>query len=75
VLRRRVWLIAALTLMTVVLGLVVRNQVKVYRGRQARSVDERQRSFDQSQRRILYDLLQPVALSNCVSARPTTAAT
>jgi hypothetical protein len=63
--RRRLRLITGVTLTVVVLGLVVRNQVKVYRNRQARAVAERQRSFDQSQRRILYDLLQPVSLSNC----------
>jgi hypothetical protein len=63
--RRRFWLIAGLTLIVVILGLVVRNQVRVYRNRQTRMVEERQRSFDRSQRRILYDLLQPVALSNC----------
>jgi hypothetical protein len=63
--RRRLWLIAGFTLIAVILGLVVRNQVKVYRNRQARVNEDRQRLFDQSQRRILYDLLQPVALSNC----------
>ena len=63
--RRRLWLIAGVTLITVILGLVVRNQVKVYRNRQARVVQERLRLFDRAQRRILYDLLQPVALVNC----------
>jgi hypothetical protein len=65
VLRRRFWLIVGLTLITVILGLVVRNQVKVYRNRESRVVQERQRLFDRSQRRILYDMLQPVALANC----------
>ena len=32
---RRFWLITGLILIVVILGLVIRNQVKVYRGRQA----------------------------------------
>ena len=48
-----------------ILGLVVRNQIKVYRGRQERSAQQRRALFDQAQRRILFDLLQPVALANC----------
>ena len=52
-------------MIAVTLGLVIRNQVKVYRGRQARSAQQRQTLFDQGQRRILFDLLQPVALANC----------
>ena len=51
--------------MAVILGLVVRNQVKVYLGRQERSAQQRRSLFDQEQRRTLFDLLQPVALANC----------
>lgn len=57
--RRRSWLVTAGVIVAVVIvGLVVRNQVKVYRGRQLRTavVTERQ---------VLFDTLQPVALSNC----------
>jgi hypothetical protein len=61
--RDRLWVIAAGTIVTVtILGLVVRNQVKVYRGRQARAASMQQRQG-------LFDMLQPVALSNCVLER------
>jgi hypothetical protein len=63
--QRRFWLIAGALLVAVILGLVVRNQVKVYRGRQARSVQERRALFDREQRRVLFEMLQPVALANC----------
>lgn len=69
--RRRIWIIAAALLM-VVLGLVIRNQVKVHRGRQARLVEMQQRHTaievppEVSQyRQALFDMLQPVGLSNC----------
>ena len=62
---RRPWLIAGITLIVVILGLVVRNQVRVSRGRQARAVEQRQALFEREQRRLLFDLLQPVALANC----------
>ncbi len=44
--------------MLAILGAVVRNQVKVYRGRQAAAALVQQR-------RALFEMLQPVALSNC----------
>jgi len=53
------------TAIAVILGLVIRNQVRVYFGRQARTAQARQTLFDRSQRRILFELLQPVALANC----------
>jgi hypothetical protein len=62
---RRPWLIAGITLIVVILGLVVRNQVRVYQGRQTRAVEQRQALFERDQRRVLFDLLQPVALANC----------
>ena len=62
---RRPWLIAGITLIVVILGLVVRNQVKVYQGRQTRAVEQRQVLFEREQRRLLFELLQPVALANC----------
>jgi hypothetical protein len=53
-------------------GLVVRNQVKVYRGRHQRAADMMRRHPPVPQvparvqpRRELFDLLRPVALSNC----------
>jgi hypothetical protein len=63
--RRRFWLIAGALLVAVILGAVVRNQVKVYRGRQARSVQERRELFDRERRGTLLEMLQPVALANC----------
>ena len=54
-----------MTVVAVTLALVVRNQVKVYRGREARTTQERQSLFDQAQRRMLFDMLRPVAMANC----------
>ncbi len=62
---RRPWLIAGITLIVLILGLVVRNQIRVYQGRQTRAVEQRQALFEREQRRLLFDLLQPVALANC----------
>ena len=47
-----------MALLVVVIGLVVRNQVRVYRNRQIRATQAR---IPQS----LFDMLQPVALTNC----------
>ena len=71
--RRRLWLVAAgVTVTVAILGAVVRNQVKVYRGRQARAALMQQRHpvVQQppavvQQRQALFDMLQPVALTNC----------
>jgi Methyltransferase FkbM domain len=71
--RRRFWVVAAVATVTVaILGAVVRNQVKMYRGRQARAAlsQERHRKVSvpvrvAQQRQGLFDLLQPVALANC----------
>jgi Methyltransferase FkbM domain len=71
--RRRLWLLAtAATLFVAILGAVIRNQVKVYRGRQARAAlagleleKRRQLAAEHQQRQALFDLLQPVALANC----------
>ena len=60
--RRARWITAGVILFVVVLGLVVRHQVKVYRSHQARAADAREKS---GVRRALFDLLQPVALANC----------
>ncbi len=61
--RSRMRVIAAGVIVTVTtLGFVVRNQVKVYRGRQARAAS-------MQQRQALFDMLQPVALTNCVLER------
>jgi len=60
------------TVTVTILGLVVRNQVKVYRGRQARAALMQQRHpavppppAVAQQRQALFDMLQPVALTNC----------
>ena len=55
--RRRIWIIAAALLM-VVLGLVVRNQVKVYLKREA---SRRETEV----RRLVFDELRPVGLAAC----------
>jgi hypothetical protein len=69
--RRRFWLIAA-AVTVIVAVLVVRNQVKVYRGRQARAALMQQRHpvvreplAVVQQRQALFDMLQPVALTDC----------
>jgi hypothetical protein len=63
---------AALILIAVIVGLVVRNQMKVHRGRQARAALMQQRhpvkpepAAVVSQRKALFAMLQPVALANC----------
>jgi Methyltransferase FkbM domain len=73
--RRWVRLIAA-GLIAVVVILVVRNQVKVYRGRQARAARARVELADyqrlaafREQRRGLLETLKPVALANCTLQR------
>ena len=67
--RRRLFGAAALLILIVGLFFVVRNQVKVYRSRQraaAEAQDRQQRAAGELQhRQSLFDLLQPVALSNC----------
>jgi hypothetical protein len=71
--RRRFWLVAAgVTVIVAILAAVVRNQVKVYRGRQARAalIQQRHPVVRQplavvQQRQALFDMLQPVALTNC----------
>jgi hypothetical protein len=67
------WLVAtALLVLVGVVGLVVRNQVKVHRGRQARFALMQQRhpvvpqpAAVVQQRQALFDMLQPVPLTNC----------
>ena len=71
--RRRYWLVAVgVTVIVGILAAVVRNQVKVYRGRQARAALMQQRHPEVreplavvQQRQALFDMLQPVALTNC----------
>jgi hypothetical protein len=56
---------AAVLLLLIVAGAVVRNQLKVYWNRQAaaQAIQEQERLLQQ--RRTLFQMLQPVALSNC----------
>ena len=70
--RRRSWLAALALLVAVTAGLVIRNQVKVHRGRQQRAAEMMRRHPPVPQspglaqpRRELFELLRPVALSNC----------
>jgi hypothetical protein len=60
--RRRRWFRGILLVVLVIIGLVVRNQVKVYRNRQ-RSAQEAAAII--RNRQELFDLLQPIALANC----------
>jgi hypothetical protein len=65
--QRRFRLIAAAVIvLTVIAGAVVRNQVKVYRNRQARAAEQQKRaSFDRMWRELLFDTLRPSAIANC----------
>jgi hypothetical protein len=71
--RRRLQLAAAALLVIVAVGgLVIRNQLKVARGRVERNAAMQQRHPARAerpavvqQRQALFDLLRPVALSNC----------
>jgi hypothetical protein len=71
--RRQSRLVAgAVILIVVIVGLVVRNQLKVARGRQARAALMLQRHPVEpepaavvNQRKALFAMLQPVALANC----------
>jgi hypothetical protein len=64
--RRRSWMVTAGIIVTVVImGLVVRNQVKVYRNRAKGEEERRAREAVIERRQALYDMLQPVALTNC----------
>ncbi len=69
--RRRLWVVAGVVAVLVG-GTIVRNQVRVYRGRLARAAQMQRRHppIQQSPeaaryRQALFDMLQPVALSNC----------
>ena len=56
--RRRLLAAVGIALIVVTIGAVVRNQVKVYRNRQIRTTEARTS-------RSLFEMLQPVALTNC----------
>ncbi len=67
--RRLLFIAAGVTVTVTILGAVALNQVKVYRGRQARAALMQQRHpvvpqppAVVQQRRALFDMLQPVAL-------------
>jgi hypothetical protein len=70
--RRSRLVVVAAILIVVIVGLVVRNQLKVYRGRQARAALMQQRHPVEPEpaavvhrRQALFAMLQPVALANC----------
>jgi hypothetical protein len=63
--QRRSWIVTGALVAVVIVGLVVRNQVKVYRNR-AKAYEERQAREAMLQRRqTLFEMLQPVVLTNC----------
>jgi hypothetical protein len=74
--RRSFLLVVAGVTLSAIVGLVVRNQVKVYQGRRVRAAleqAERQRhaaelrraALERQRRHALFEMLQPVALANC----------
>ncbi|HUE87098.1 MAG TPA: hypothetical protein VMO26_13565 [Vicinamibacterales bacterium] len=66
---RRAWMIVAAVLIVVV-GLVVRNQIKVYSNRASRAAEQRARETKGvSVAQSLFEALQPVALANCELVR------
>lgn len=71
-LRRRRLIAAGVIGIVAIVGLIIRNQVKVYRGRQARAALMQQRhavvpepAAVVQQRQALFEMLRPVALANC----------
>jgi len=56
---------AGIIVTVVIMGLVVRNQVKVYRNRVKGEEERLAREAVIQRRQTLYDMLQPVALANC----------
>jgi hypothetical protein len=69
---RRFWIAAVAALLAVAIGAVVRNQIKVQRGRVERAAQMQQRHpviplppEVAARRQALFDMVQPVALSNC----------
>src|SRR5688572_17167779 len=68
--RRRRLVAAGVVVLVAGLGAVARNQLRVYQGRQARPSMAEQRALYERQRRdALFEMLQPVALTNCSLAR------
>ena len=63
--RRRPWAVAGALILMIVLGLAIRNQVKVYRNRLAQEA----LSVQETLRRSLLTELQPVALKKCTLER------
>ena len=70
--RRRLWVAAGVTVALVLVGAVIRNQVKVQRNREARRALLLKRHpiiplppEVVQQRQALFDMLQPVAITNC----------
>ena len=63
--RRRLWITGALLVVLLIVGLVVRNQVKVYWNRQRRAEEAAAIARNARNRQALFDMLQPIALANC----------
>ena len=64
--RRPSWIvIAAAVVVIVVVGLVVRNQIKVYRNRARAAAEREAPAMALARRHALFEMLQPVALTNC----------
>jgi len=65
---RRFWIIAA-AVIAIIAVLVVRNQVKEHRAREARIALMQEREAALQPRQLLFESLQPVAVTNCVLKR------
>ena len=56
---------AGVLVIVVIAGLVVRNQIRVYRNRVKGYEEQQAREAVIHRRQVLFDMLQPVALTNC----------
>jgi hypothetical protein len=59
------WLVIAVLVIVAVLGLVIRNQIKVYQRRQARADARHRPALPVQRRQVLLELLRPVSVTNC----------
>jgi hypothetical protein len=56
---------AAATALIIVAAAVIRNQIKVYKGRQQRAADAVEQRAAAERRQVLFQELQPVGITNC----------
>jgi hypothetical protein len=67
--RRRLWRAAGAVVLVAIAGAVLTNQVRVYKNRQARAAaavaQQYRASLERPLRQTLFEMLQPVAVTNC----------